>query len=432
MKNNQKIALLLISTVMITGILTGCSDSKKNHNSSKENDKNSASKSLKDMKDSFSNEEVDNSDSNMKTADYIQEALDRAKLLGTKMFVDDDNNLFYTTGNYDVNYTFYAYSYGSKDLKGIYDTGYEVFAVTDSGKLYNGSTTVTDKFQIKDIIEVDYNGIFFITEDGKVIRYKKNEELDLPKPVYSAEVLDGNESAIKVGIADKYSLAVFDESGNMYDVGTGLDKLNQRKNNVLYGKCSVEGWKNLVLIDGFWDDKKDLACVAGIASDGTVYASGDYADEILSWGELKYISIDRYLTVGVKKDGTLAFAGEYADKFLEYNFVNIKVAKIEGSKLIAVNDEGYYCCNLNFESDESVSTECVFINEKIIKSESDENVNGEYRIIDKNGNLYSGYDDDGNIKLDSDFQGKTIKNADSAKFIYNILKLRTCKYIVVP
>ena len=80
---------------------------------------------------------------------------------------------------------------------------------------------------------------------------------------------------------------------------------------------SVEDWENVVLFDArknmlssFGDDeRKSEVTAAAILADGSVVAEGTYAEEILSWGELSYLSLADAVVVGLKPDGTLKIAG---------------------------------------------------------------------------------------------------------------------------
>lgn len=76
------------------------------------------------------------------------------------------------------------------------------------------------------------------------------------------------------------------------------------------------GWEDLILADCMLVRNADATevTVAGIQADGTVLAEGAYAEDILSWGELAYISMNKGLIAGLGRDGTLKLAGPLAEQ----------------------------------------------------------------------------------------------------------------------
>ena len=115
-------------------------------------------------------------------------------------------------------------------------------------------------------------------------------------------------------------------------------------------------WDNIALIDAakvMLSDAKDSnteaeLTVAGIQSDGTVRAVGAYADEILSWGTLNYISMDDALIVGLTPDGYLKAAGQAAEFVASdlnqwSNIAGVKVGNVTGTTIVnAVDKDGTY------------------------------------------------------------------------------------------
>ena len=70
-------------------------------------------------------------------------------------------------------------------------------------------------------------------------------------------------------------------------------------------------WTKLAVFDTAYqeDSWDDLVAFAGIKRDGEVVASGEWADEILGWGPLAYITMQNDIAVGLTKDGELKLAG---------------------------------------------------------------------------------------------------------------------------
>ena len=118
-------------------------------------------------------------------------------------------------------------------------------------------------------------------------------------------------------------------------------------------------WTDLVLVDASkWMENgavKSLT-VAGLQSDGTVVACGDYADEILSWGPLSYLSMSDGSIVGLTTDGRLKMTGEMAEFMAEEveSWTDIAAVKVGNDSktetiISAITTDGtFYCvhCNL--------------------------------------------------------------------------------------
>ena len=77
-------------------------------------------------------------------------------------------------------------------------------------------------------------------------------------------------------------------------------------------------WENLVWVDSARYEHRAATrneltlTVAGIQADGTVVACGEYADEILSWGSLSYLSMSEGLIAGLTTDGHARLTGQMA------------------------------------------------------------------------------------------------------------------------
>lgn len=124
-----------------------------------------------------------------------------------------------------------------------------------------------------------------------------------------------------------------------------------------YIGCECFDWKDLVLIDAakvMIGSPKDPnpeceLTIAGIQSDGTVLACGPYAEEILSWGKLNYISMDDSLIVGLTPDGKLKVTGqaaEFVKSDLEKwsNITGVKAGNLTGTTVVNAIDgnQNYY------------------------------------------------------------------------------------------
>ena len=370
----KKAKFALIS-VLLVSLISGCGasgDSKGNGKGGNDNNKNNNN----------DNDVVQEQDSGsdgfkVKVDEDIQKSIDTANKMTTSMIVDDEGNIFYT------NYTD-ACAYYGKDIKIVaeIDDGYVMVGCTDK-KIYHYEKLVSDKYDVKDIINTDV-GVVIITEDGEVLFYDDKYDLyqNYRYPYGNVNECQNIKDIVAGFGGYLETTPVFDKDANRFNVKS--DDGNNRKDKPLL-EYDVSGWKNLAVVDGVKSSNNKVTSMVGIAGDGTVYAAGDYSEDVLSWGELKYVSVGSNGIVGVTRDGSLKIAGKYADeiieKFKKYEIKNVEAAIINGATVLVKNDEGYYCADV-FGTDEAL-----FFN----KSEADEYCR--YDMLTKDGKFYS-YDKD--------------------------------------
>lgn len=122
------------------------------------------------------------------------------------------------------------------------------------------------------------------------------------------------------------------------------------------------GFEDLALVEiakHMGNDGVDSLTVAGLKADGTVVACGTYAEEIMGWGKLSYLTMSDGMIVGLKDDGTLKMTGDYAEKMKETveswtNIVAIEAGYAQGNNIgyivTAMDSEGtFYCVSLKNE-----------------------------------------------------------------------------------
>lgn len=186
----------------------------------------------------------------------------------------------------------------------------------------------------------------YIDVDGETVNYyelnRRFSDLNEDEPIFA------NGELIRLS-AEKSDFFVLNSAGKVFmDNNDGFSEE--------YIGLDCFDWSNIVLIDaakvmlsdaGDSNTEAELT-VAGIQSDGTVRAVGAYADEILSWGNLNYISMDDALIVGLTPDGHLKAAGQAAE-FVESdlnrwaNIVGVKVGNVSGTTIVnAVDKDGTY------------------------------------------------------------------------------------------
>lgn len=94
------------------------------------------------------------------------------------------------------------------------------------------------------------------------------------------------------------------------------------------------------------DSEPEAMTIIGIRKDGTTVVAGDYAEEILGWGNLSWVAGAEDIIVGVKEDGTLGITGERGRKFREdprlASWKNIACVDVGTSSISAIDTAGNY------------------------------------------------------------------------------------------
>lgn len=249
-------------------------------------------------------------------ADYIQSAIDYAnKIAGDGLFMDDEGN-FYVRREGDFDHQSYElvtlYSCFGKDIKQLRRWGGpRFFILTEDGDVYHNTQLISSGQNVVDILCSTGNGgePAFLLGNGNCALY-----WDDANKWVSGEYTDA-EKAI-AACRWRGDLMTLDAKGD-YECDSHWEN------------CEVKGWKDIVVLARRANTDTKTATIAGIAADGTVYATGDFAEDILSWGELAYISMDDELIVGLKKDGTLVFTGEKGNMYSALDTIE----KVKGVRL---------------------------------------------------------------------------------------------------
>lgn len=120
------------------------------------------------------------------------------------------------------------------------------------------------------------------------------------------------------------------------------------------------------MLTSLYDDQRETEITAAaILADGTVMAEGVYAEDILSWGELSYITMSDSLIIGLTPDGSLKVTGSAAEYVASdlaawQNIVAVKVggtSKVE--RVINAIDGDGNCYQLRFDSRWSDNDICI-------------------------------------------------------------------------
>ena len=336
--------------------------------------------------------------------DYVQTAMDAAaRLSGSVYFVAEDGSVIVPSG-YDNEYSdneFLPIYAALPNVRRIVASSScsAVYALTDEGDVYFHDVKVAEG--VTDFVYATTNssesGIFISGDQACNIDVEDTEWVNPNlREMYPEKYMDvgggktiskyvwnpnfynyAGESKEKLaleGVAlssvsvDKHDYLVLTESGRVF-----MD--NNSGNSEEYETMEFFGWENMAVIDaakrmGTGENRGNVETltVAGIQADGTVLACGDYAEEILSWGPLSYISMDDGLIVGLTKEGTLRVTGQDAEEVAEFigqwtGIVGVKVGNETDVKIInAVDAEGnfYYletCFRWTTESADFISPE---------------------------------------------------------------------------
>ena len=263
--------------------------------------------------------------------DYIQSAIDYAgKIGGEGMVIDAQGNIFLDNSNVLKLY----YCYG-KNISQIMSYGgvYEFLIYTEEGELFHNMHLVSSGLDV-----------------SKMMRRTPKNSREVPEILLSngmscvyrggyGQGFDELNDARSLLADGKGTLAVAVSNGEMI----ALDGEGNFECTGVWEKCEVKNWKDIVVLACSADEDGKPATIAGISADGTVYATGDYAEDILSWGELAYITMNDELIVGMKRDGSLVFSGKNGEAFSAIeNIRPVKGVKIDGYGLYGITEDGVF------------------------------------------------------------------------------------------
>ena len=269
------------------------------------------------------------------TVDYVQAAITAADhLSGSNYLLTEDGSIITLGETRQTNTSFLAQLGNIKKLS-VSVSGSSILALTEDGDLYWGEKKIDTG--IADMIYATTNnneGAHYITADG--IKYVNNSgRVDTGSYTnYFVNLAEGKEKELStqpISIeSDKHDFMVIDENGRLF---------MSYSTSEMYEGLDCYTWENLALVDAarVLDSQTVISLtVAGIQKDGTVLACGDYAEDILSWGPLAYISMADTMIVGLTVDGAVKMTGQYAELMGSVveswpNIVAIKAGKSNAS-----------------------------------------------------------------------------------------------------
>ena len=213
----------------------------------------------------------------------------------SKFSLTKDGNLYYRDTQIADNVKDIAYCTNNVNEKGFY--------ITDEG-IYQLETKWPET--VPDVM-IQQQPDNYIVCDNKII--SQYEESNYFKNFASKDTMEGK-TAISIE-NDLQDFAAVTSEGRVY---LGRD-------DEIYEGMEWSSWENMIYVDiakhmkrgSSYGEEAESITVAGLQPDGTVMACGTYAEDILSWGKLAYISMSDGMIVGLTPEGTLKITGEFAE-----------------------------------------------------------------------------------------------------------------------
>lgn len=268
---------------------------------------------------------------------HVQSAIDASNLLtAAAVAIVPGEGVISCGGTADD----YMPMYSMLDLKklAISNSGSTALALTNNSELYFKNIPVAEG--VSDIVYATTNMNeegWYATSDGDVYCiYNQDGQIN------SYLVWEGTSPVSAIGV-EKHDVFIAFEDGFVSTNGSSehwskcADFMNWS------GGIAVIDASKVMNADRFGE--VDYATVAAITADGRTLAVGDFADEILGWGELSYISMNDGVIVGLKPDGTLRVAGPYAQLLNDGGLGtldNISGVKVMDGIVSAVDTSGNY------------------------------------------------------------------------------------------
>ncbi len=372
----------MLSMLLVLAItLTGCS-------SVAGMEKNTPGKVAEQIQDAIGNSVAGIAKGNSgKTAEHIQAAIDNSGLVSRRGYGIIPGVGVFTVNDVPKDNLRSAALHDPKKLV-VSVSGYGIFALTHNGDLYHGYDKIAEHIVDGAYSDTNVNErASFVSEDGKY---------------YRAYATDGE--PVKFQPYEKYSNVLGVSAGRGSFFAFTKDKvLYEGSEKEDWPDCSADDWKNVAVLAAAKEMKFDnsdfiitAATIAGLTHDGQTLATGTYADDILAWGDLSYISMYEGLLVGLSTDGTLRLTGE-AGKYLAENsdvtsWSNLITVCAGQDYLSAVDTEGNYYFQ-HYSAIPMYVGECVIINQEgvVSRSESDTSFPRTCELYTTDGFVYSAY-----------------------------------------
>ena len=291
----------------------------------------------------------------VEAADFIKAAKEANKhLTQANFFFVEDGTIITLGGDSEKRYAGeFVKLTGVKQL--IAGAGLDAYALTESGELYGRYGKIADNVSIMQACTTNSNVECFCVINNNLVRIASYTNLDKSynsefKNYPTGETAKGEIVFLEV---DKHDFVALNSEGTFYAYWT----------SEAYNDLDFTGFEGLAVIDiakhmdTMKNELKSLT-IAGIKADGTVVATGTYANDILSWGKLADIAMADGIIVGLTADGKVKMTGDYAEKMKDIvegwtNIVAIEAGYANGSFIdnivSAIDSNGifHYACIMN-------------------------------------------------------------------------------------
>ncbi|MDO4647380.1 MAG: hypothetical protein Q4B26_01930 [Eubacteriales bacterium] len=345
MKKKLVIGMVLL---FFASLLTACG-SKSSSTSSENTQASSALESLTDSSDAEESSESEGTTGSesehngapIEVREEIRTSLEAAQKIAGYTAICSDGTFISDESDLEEIMSFYR----TLDLKTLTlpETNEPYLALATDGKLYYGTTMCAENIE-----EITYYtkrqtpGIasgFAIGTNGTV--YELNSE-------HLSNVLTVEE---RPDIGKITNISYMNSSKNNYVIiykdGT-VEYMPDGNSAEDWAEYDISGWKDIALfaLQKYRSPEADQneSTVVAVSGDGTVYATGTHAEEVLSWGPLRYIDACSDTIVGVTMDGELKVTGRSLDYFFATNDLSAwnKILAVEATEagFTAVDTEG--------------------------------------------------------------------------------------------
>ncbi len=234
-----------------------------------------------------------------------------------------------------------------KSFASYRDPDMGMLALTSDGMLHYNGEKVAEKAVSACFCQSDTYGAY-IDADGMPHEFsiEWSEDSLTQQPITKF----GSRKFLSVADFERYDVYLLTEDGTLV---TNADRSSEDE----WMHSQYKDWNNLVYADAakyMVDGELVAFTIAGIQKDGTVLVAGDFAEEILSWGELTYLSMSQGVIVGLLKDGSIRITGMQGTAFWanspEMHWENIATVNVSRECMTAIGTDGKYYF-AHFESD---------------------------------------------------------------------------------
>lgn len=267
-------------------------------------------------------------------------------LSGSNYFLASDGSIL-IMGNYEMYGLASVYATLPEIKKIVKGSTSAVFALSESGKLYYGDKLLGEGFEDVAYCTTNANVKGYCLKGSDIMRINGDELSEYNQNFQFRNMVTGDAVAGKlVSIeVDKHDFFVVNENGEFFAC------VNSNKQ---YVGLDFTGFENLILVEEakhMDNGEVESLTIAGLKRDGSVVACGTYAEDILSWGKLSYITMSDGMIVGLTEDGMVKMTGTYADKMKAVvegwtNIIAVEAGSAHGNNIgyiiTAVDSDGTF------------------------------------------------------------------------------------------